>query len=126
MAPCLTHERAMARRSPAQVRRDAPLPSLNRPVPTIPGLSPRGIAAIARFEHDRLWPGAAREALDAWTLLVRDPYHRLFDPKYGCGVPMCCPDPIDLHATLEAIVHILPRKDARQMRARLAALDANW
>lgn len=116
----------MARRSPAQVRRDAPLRPLDQPVPTIPGLSSRGAAAIARFEHDRLWPGAARELLDAWALFIRDPYHRLFDPRYGCGEPMCCPDPAELRATLDAIVHALPRKDARLLRTRLAALDANW
>jgi hypothetical protein len=126
MAPCRTLERIMARRSPAQVRRDAPHPLLNRPMPTISGLSPRGAAAIARFERRRLWPGAAREALDAWTLFLRDTYHRLFDPKYGCDVPMCCPDPNELRATLEAIAHVLPRKDARLLRVRLAKLDARW
>lgn len=116
----------MARRSPARVRRDAPCPPLRGPVPTIPGLSARGTAAIARLESRRLWPGAAREALDAWALFLRDPYHRLYDPKYGCGEPMCCPDPAELRATLETIVHALPCKDARLLRARLAQLDANW
>lgn len=116
----------MPRRSPAQVRRSTPYPRLTRPVPAIPGLSPRGTVAIVRLERQRLWPGAARETLDAWVSFLRDPYHRLFDPKYGCGVPMCCPDPVELRATLHAIAHALPPKDARRFRAYLTKLDDHW
>ena len=116
----------MARRSPAQLRRDKPYRRLERPVPAIPGLSPRGLAAVVHHERRRLWPGAAREALDAWQRFLRDPYHRLFDPADGCGLLQCCPDPVELRAMLEAIVHALPSKDARLLRARLAELDALW
>jgi hypothetical protein len=116
----------MARRSPAEVRRAGPYPRLDQPVPTIPGLSPQGVAAIVRFERRRYWPGAAREAFDAWTLFLRDPYHRLFDPKSGCGILMCCPDPVELRAMLEGILCALPSKDARRLRAHLAHLDAHW
>jgi hypothetical protein len=77
-------------------------------------------------ERRRWWPGAAREALDAWQRFLRDPYHRLFDPGSGCGLLQCCPDPVELRAMLEAIAHALPAKDARLLRARLAELDALW
>jgi hypothetical protein len=114
----------MARRSPSRVRYDAPARPLARPVPTLPG--PRGLAAIVRLERDRFWPGAARQALDAWEVFLRDPYHRLFDPAYGCGIPACCPDPEQLRTVLTAVVHALPDKDARRLRARLADLDELW
>lgn len=116
----------MARRSPAQVRHDAPAPRLDRPVPTIPGLSPQGLAAIVRLERERFWAGAARHALDARELFLRDPYHRRFDPSYSCGELLCCPDPAELRAILTAVVRALPEKDARRLRTRLAELDEAW
>ena len=76
----------MARRSPAQMRQDAPSRPLPCHVPTIEGLSRQGLAAVVRLERERFWPGAARQALDAWELFLHDPYHRLFDPAYGCGI----------------------------------------
>jgi hypothetical protein len=115
----------MARRSPARVRATAHRRH-DHPVPHLPGLSAQGRAAIARLERGRLWPGAAREALDAWTRLLRDPYHRLFDPAYGCGVLACCPDPDELRRILHMIAHTLPRHDARRFRRRLAQLDEQW
>ncbi|MGH3655048.1 MAG: hypothetical protein ACRDUA_00160 [Micromonosporaceae bacterium] len=81
---------------------------------------------IAQLERTRLWPGAAREALDTWSRFLRDPYHRNFDPQYGCGVPACCPDPVDLRRILHIVTHALPRPDARRLRRRLAELDAQW
>ena len=84
------------------------------------------MAAIVRLERTRLWPGTARETLDAWELFLRDPYHRRFDPESGCGVLMCCPDPVALRGRLEAIAHALPRKDARAFRRRLAELEQRW
>jgi hypothetical protein len=116
----------MARRSPARVRESAPAPRLNRRIPKIPGLTPAGEAAIVRLERTRLLPGAARDALDSWTRFLRDPYHRLFDARYGCGVPECCPDPADLRQLLEVVTHALPPKDARTLRRRLARLDESW
>jgi hypothetical protein len=114
------------RRSPGQIRHDPPYAHLDPPIATLPGLSPRGVAAIARLERTRFWPGAAREALDAWALFLSDPYHRLFDPAYGCGVRMCCPDPAELRGVLRAVAHALPRQDARAFRRRLAGLDERW
>ncbi|WP_433790617.1 hypothetical protein [Actinoplanes sp. CA-252034] len=115
----------MGRRSPAGVRAAARR-RLERPPADLPGLSPRGRAAIAHLERTRLWPGAAREALDAWTGFLRDPFHRLFDPASGCGVLACCPDPIELRRLLHIVAHALPRHDARRLRRRLAQWDEQW
>jgi hypothetical protein len=78
------------------------------------------------LERTRLYEGAAREALDDWTRFLRDPWHRLFDEKYGCGMQACCPDRTMLRGVLEIIAHALPRKDARRFRRKLAQLDDAW
>ena len=82
-------------------------------------MSYRGRVAVARLERKRYWPGAAEEALRAWLLFVRDPWHRLFDPAQSCGEMLCCPDPAELRALLAAVVHVLPKKDARVLRKRI-------
>ena len=116
----------MARRRPGKVRDDIPRRFYGNRPRKIPALTPRGEAAIARLERTRLWPGAARQALDNWTRFLRDPYHRLFDAQYGCGVPECCPDPVELRALLETVAHALPPKDPRRFRKRLTQLDDAW
>jgi hypothetical protein len=115
----------MARRSPARVRA-AGLRRPDQPVSALPSLSSRGRAAIADLERTRFWPGAAREALDAYTRLLREPYHRLFDAEYGCGVLACCPGVDELRPILHAVAQALPRRDARQFRRQIAALDERW
>lgn len=95
-------------------------------VATVPGLSARGRAAIACLERTRFWPGAVAQALDSWSRFVRDPIHRLWDPRYGCGVPECCPNPDELRWVLQAAVHTLPPRDARLLRRRIAVLDERW
>jgi hypothetical protein len=116
----------MARRSSARVRAAAPQPSLDKPVAMLPGISPRGVAAIVELERTRLWPGATHEAFKAWARFLSDPYHRFFDPQYGCGELLCCPDPVELRGLLETIAHALPAKDARAFRRRLTTLDDHW
>ena len=116
----------MAHRSPARVRADSPRQRLDKPVPMLPGISARGIAAIVQLERTRPWPGAVHQPLQAWTQLLRDPYHRCFDPQYGCGELLCCPDPVEFHGLLDTIAHALPTKDACVFRRRLAILDEEW
>ncbi|MCO1580291.1 hypothetical protein M8C13_31495 [Crossiella sp. SN42] len=91
-----------------------------------PGLSRRGRAQLARLERTRLWPEATVEALRAKRNFVRDPTHRLWDPQYGCGFQECCPDPAELRHVLNLVVAVLPPRDARLIRKRLAALDELW
>jgi hypothetical protein len=90
------------------------------------GLSPRGVAAIARLEHDRFWPGAVDTALRAWARFVREPMHRIWDTSTGCGIMECCPDPDEVRGILHAAAAVLPKKDAREFRRRVAELDELW
>ncbi|HEY3905458.1 MAG TPA: hypothetical protein VGM14_16240 [Streptosporangiaceae bacterium] len=93
----------------------------------IPGLSPRGKTVLALLEHRRLWPGAAAQTLRLYAQHVRHPYHRLYDPRYeGCGYWECCSDPCEVRQVLEIVAAALPRRDARQFRRRLRALDDAW
>ncbi|WP_439383518.1 hypothetical protein [Amycolatopsis lexingtonensis] len=117
----------MARRSPARVRTDPPRRrTTGEQVPTLSGLSPRGLACLVRLERTRLWPGAAAEALRAWEAFVSHPYHRLWDAGSGCGVLQCCPDPDELRHVLDLVAHALPAGDARVFRRRLAAVGELW
>ena len=93
----------------------------------MPGLSRSAQVAIARLERDRFWPGATTVALRFWAAFVRSPYHRLYDPRYpGCGIWECCTPPWEARAILEAVCHVLPRRDVRIFRHRLMALDDLW
>ncbi|WP_225440060.1 hypothetical protein [Amycolatopsis eburnea] len=117
----------MARRPPARVRADSPRRrTAGERVPTLSGLSPRGLASLVRLERTRLWPGAAAEALRAWEAFVRHPFHRLWDPASGCGVLQCCPDPDELRHVLDLVAHALPAEDARAFRERVAAAAELW
>lgn len=85
------------------------------------------MAVLIRFGLGRRGPGATAEALQLWEAFVRDPYHRLYDPRYeGCGCWGCCTDPWEVRSYLEAAAHALPRRDARRLRAILADLDEHW
>ncbi|WP_146241319.1 hypothetical protein [Actinokineospora spheciospongiae] len=92
----------------------------------IPGLSGRGVAAIARLERERFDPGGAARALRTWAWFVRTPGHRLWSEAEGCGVSECCPDPPELRLFLHAVVAVLPPKDARLLRKQLDQLDDMW
>jgi hypothetical protein len=69
----------------------------------------------------------AEEALQYWRSFLRDPYHRLWDPRYeGCGCWGCCTDMDRVRSILEIVAHHLPRRDARRFRRMLAAIDEDW
>jgi hypothetical protein len=90
-------------------------------------LSRPGRAAITDLEHRKLSPGVVAFSLQWWTTFVQQPYHRLYDPRYqGCGIFECCPDPVEVRYILDTACHVLPRRDARALRQRLADLDAQW
>lgn len=117
----------MPRRRPAQLRADS---IYRRPLDgstsVIPGLSVRGLKAIAYLERTRLWNQAVSDALRTWSWFVRHPWHRLWDPTAGCGVMECCPNPPELRFVLDVVVAILPPNDARHLRKQIAALDEQW
>jgi hypothetical protein len=126
----------MPRRRPAEVRADsAARLRVTRAagqgtiveISNLPGLSPFGRVVIARLENTRLRPGQVAEAIDHWERFVRDPAHRLYDPRYeGCGIWGCCPPMLEVHAILRIVERNLPRRDARRLRARLDSLNDMW
>lgn len=80
----------------------------------LPGLSSRGRSVLARLEVTRLWQGQAEQAL-------RDPYHSRWDRPDSCGEWACCPDIDEVRAVLRTVVCSLPTRDARRLRAAIAA-----
>src|SRR5215831_16477319 len=125
---CSRPEGTVPRRRPAGIRADRQARlsiskgPFGRRVSQFPGLSSRGRAVIARLEHTRLRPGQTEEVLWLWRMFLRDPYHRLWDPRYGCGYWECCPDIDEVHAILGIVAHHLPRRDAHRFRRMLAAI----
>ncbi len=117
----------MPRRRPAQLRRDSVYRQpLDSSTSVIPWLSTRGLQAIAHLERTRLGNQAVSEALWTWSWFVRHPWHRLWDPTTGCGVMECCPNPPELRWILDAAVAVLPSRDSRTFRRKIAALDELW
>ncbi|MFB9907901.1 hypothetical protein [Allokutzneria oryzae] len=76
------------------------------------------------MENDRFWPGATAEALQCWQDFVATPGHRIWRPT-GCELP-CCPNPYELRPVLDAVVAVLPPRDAREIRRRIAEIDSHW
>ena len=126
----------MPRKRPAQLRADSAarlhIATATGPIPitrisNLPGLSTHGRVVIARLENTRLRRGQVGEAIDHWERFVRDPAHRLYDPRYeGCGIWECCPPMLEVRAILHVVERSLPQRDARRLQARLDALDDYW
>jgi hypothetical protein len=87
----------------------------------LPGLSSRGRSVLARLEVTRLWQGQAEQALRYWREYQRDPYHSRWDRPDSCGEWACCPDIDEVRAVLRTVVRSLPTRDARRLRAAIAA-----
>ena len=93
----------------------------------LPGLSLHGRLVIARLENTRLQTGQVLEAIRHWERFVRDPAHRLYDPRYtGCGIWECCPPMVEVRAILHIVVHNLPRRDSRRLQAQLDRINECW
>lgn len=117
----------MPRRRPAQLRADSIYRQpLDGSTSVIPGLSARGLKAIAYLERTRLWDQAVSDALRTWSWFMCQPGRRLWDPTAGCGITQCCPNPPELRWILDVAVAVLPPGDARTLRKQVAALDELW
>jgi hypothetical protein len=93
----------------------------------LPWLSRPGQVAIVDLERRKFSPCAVAFSLRWWSYFVQNPYHRLYDPRYGgCGIFECCPDPAEVRYILDVACHVLPKRDAKAFRRRLADLDAQW
>ncbi|MEV6482613.1 hypothetical protein [Streptomyces sp. NPDC051576] len=115
----------MPRRRPSALRGGLPVrhPSRFR-YPCIDRLSASCAADLRRLEHARFLNGATAEAFWHWKALADGPLRLIVDSVRAnrCGDPGCC-DPGYFRDHLEAVLHALPKKSARELRALVSALD---
>ncbi|WP_105971729.1 hypothetical protein [Streptomyces geranii] len=116
----------MPRRRPSALRGEASARGRNRDRRTsIDRLSGACTADIRRLELTRHWYESTAGAFAQWRLLAHGPARRFAEPfpADSCGIPECgcCPGYFRDH--LEAVLHALPRKSARELRALVRELD---
>ncbi|MER5447756.1 hypothetical protein ABT052_07305 [Streptomyces sp. NPDC002766] len=116
----------MPRRRPSALRGELPVrPPRRRRYPSIDRLSGSCAADLRRLERTRFWPEATEEAFWHWNALAHGPLRRLVDPPVGvdCGIPECGCYGAGFRGQLEAVLHALPKKSARELRVLVRALD---
>lgn len=93
--------------------------------PPINRLSGSCQAAIRRLELARYSPGDTAKAFWHWAALAHGPLRQVADPfaSAGCEIPECGCDPGYARDHLEAVLHALPGKSARELRGRVRELD---
>ncbi|MFI0775406.1 hypothetical protein [Streptomyces sp. NPDC021212] len=117
----------MPRRRPSALRGDIPIRFRFHPrrrFPHIDRLSGSCAADLCRLERRRFRPGAVDEAFWQWKALANRPLRRGVDPFSGCGIRGCCGDAEHFRELLETVIHALPKKSARELRALVWSLDA--
>ncbi|AYG85303.1 hypothetical protein DWB77_07520 [Streptomyces hundungensis] len=99
-------------------------------LPPIAGLSPPALAEVARVERNRnyLWPGVTAESVRIRRGFVRDPYRNLWSEYEdgGCGVWECCGSPFEAREFLDAVIHGMSRRRARELRFLVDQLDNSY
>lgn len=116
----------MPRRRPAALRGDLPTRLVRRRrYPLIDHLSGSCTADLRRLERARFWPEATEEAFWHWKVLAHGPLRQLVDQRIGsdCGLPECGCYGAGFREHLEAVLHTLPKKSARELRALVRVLD---
>ncbi|MFJ5308931.1 hypothetical protein [Streptomyces sp. NPDC088350] len=95
-----------------------------RRYPCIDRLSGSSAADLRRLERSRFLPDETAEAFWHWKALAHGPLRLIADPVTAnrCGIPGCC-DMGYFRDHLEAVLHALPTKSARELRALVSALD---
>ncbi|MEU6080447.1 hypothetical protein [Streptomyces sp. NPDC047108] len=95
-----------------------------RRYPSIDRLSGSCTADLRRLERTRFSPGATEAAFWHWKSLAHGPLGELLNPFSGhcCGIPECCGTAF-ARTHLETVLHALPRKSSRELRALVRALD---
>lgn len=120
----------MPRRRPGRVR--AELPRVRRPyddVTVIPGLSAPALGEVRRIERLKkyLWPGSVGGALVRWRKFVHEPTRRLAYYNEGrCHRWECCGDPWQAREYLEAVMHAMSPRRARELCRIVDALDREY
>ncbi|MEU6227182.1 hypothetical protein [Streptomyces sp. NPDC047042] len=116
----------MPRRRPSALRGAPPTRGRNRQrYASIDHLSASCTADIRRLELVRRLPESTAQAFARWKTLAYGPLRRFAEPfpADACGIPGCgcCPGYYRDH--LEAMLHALPRKSARELRTLIRELD---
>ncbi|MEO3978040.1 hypothetical protein [Streptomyces sp. CAU 1734] len=97
---------------------------------TITGLSAPARAEVARVERSRnfLWPGVTADSLRLWKEFVRQPYRKLWSEyeNGSCGIWECCGNPFEAREFLDAVVHGMSRRRARELRLLVDRLDDSY
>lgn len=77
------------------------------------------------LERTRFWLEATEEAFWHWKALAHGPLRQLGDPLEGpgCGILECGCYGVDFRGHLEAVIHALPKRSARELRALVRVLD---
>jgi hypothetical protein len=83
------------------------------------------MADLRRLQGTRFRLEDMVEAFLHWKRLAHGPPRRVADPFSGsrCGIPECGCDPGCFREHLEAVLHALPKKSARELRTLVRALD---
>ncbi|GJF33858.1 hypothetical protein KNE206_65580 [Kitasatospora sp. NE20-6] len=116
----------MPRRRPSDLRSERRRSPVERGrYSRIGQLSGSAQAEIIRLERTRLEPGDLSRALASWSVLAHTPRRRSLVFRSGCGVPACCPpEPTEWRDLLDAAVHALPAKSARELTRIVGRLDS--
>jgi hypothetical protein len=95
-----------------------------RRYPSIDRLSGSCTADLRRLERSRFLPDETAEAFWHWKALAHGPLRLIADPVTAnrCSIPGCC-DVVYFRDHLEVVLHALPTKSARELRALVSALD---
>lgn len=115
----------MPRRRPSALRGELPVRCVSRRrYPSIDRLSGSCAADVRRLERSRFLTGETAEAFWHWKALAHGPLRLIADPVTAnrCGIPGCC-DMGYFRDHLEAVLHALPKKSARELRGLVYALD---
>jgi hypothetical protein len=115
----------MPRRRPSALRGAFPVRGARRRrYRAIDRLSGSCAADLRRLERTRCLPEETAEAFRRWKALAHGPLRLIADPatEQRCGIPGCC-DVGYFRDHLEAVLHALPKKSARELRVLVTALD---
>lgn len=97
---------------------------------SIAGLSAPARAEVARVERSRnyLWPGVTAESVRIWRGFVQDPYRNLWSEyeNGGGGVWESCGSPFEAREFLDALIHGMSRRRARELRLLVDQLDNSY
>ncbi|MGW3337166.1 hypothetical protein ACWDCL_06765 [Streptomyces sp. NPDC001009] len=98
---------------------------MRRRFPLIDRLSGSCTADLRRLERERGWTEATEAAFWHWKVLAHGPLRQLVDAleKSDCGIRECGCYDVGFREHLDAVLHALPKRSAREIRAVVRPLD---